>query len=90
MTRRHVTVLTYITAPLSNDDRRTTRYGKLRALRRHRLHPLGDTELRTDGGVTQALNGNYLTGVKYYGCTPTQTFQTLVCRLLFETGREPN
>jgi len=37
---------------------------------RRRFHPLGDTELLTDDGVTQSartdLNGNQLTGVKSY------------------------
>jgi hypothetical protein len=40
--------------PSPNDDRRTARYGKLAPWRRHRLHPLGDTELLTYGGVTQS------------------------------------
>jgi hypothetical protein len=35
--------------PSPDDDRCTTRYGKL-----------GDSELHADGGVTQALNGNYV------------------------------
>ena len=38
--------------------------------RRRRFHPLGDTELLTDDGVTQSartdLNRNQLTGVKSY------------------------
>ncbi|MGO9157842.1 hypothetical protein [Mycobacterium sp.] len=71
MTRRQVTVLTYTTAPLRTTTDVQHATGSWAPWRRRRLHPLGDTESLTDGGVTQSartdLNGNYLTGVKSYG-----------------------
>ena len=68
MTRRHVTVLTYTTASLRTTTDVQHATGSWAPWRRHRVHPLGDTELLTDGGVTQRprpdFTGDHLTGVQ--------------------------